>query len=181
MDRDESFSNLEEHVDEYLTDAEETAQAWADVLLDALNKAGDKQNCTADDKTVPVIEFDNLDEMLNVEPQEKSKEQIVALDPIAEAKAQKLFDQAVKEALEGNLSANSIQDLVEYYGNRTDIVEKINLRLEHEGSKLRLKKSEPIEVPGAEGNADVPWRGHRYTLVNGAKVVASETVWRAKK
>lgn len=103
-------------------------------------------------------------------------------DPITnDRQAKEALDGAFMNALQGELDAYAIHDLVEYFGDRTDVIAKINQRLEDEGSPLRLSQSGPIERPGAEGNPDVSWRGYTYALkdTQNGKMFDKTTVWRA--
>ncbi len=123
-------------------------------------------------------------EHVDLPKKEVAKEIAKALEPQkgdADKEAQERLDSAVKQALEGKLDADTIQDLCDQYGKKTDIVMKINLRLEAEGSNVRLKKSEPMERPGAEGVPGVNWQGFQYSLTKHGTVVNSATVWRTKK
>lgn len=148
------------------------AEDWGGCAEDAL----------LDLENYPVVKMPEIDSGLLPElklDNERPEEGSAIKDDKA---AREALDEVLMSALDGELDAHKVQDLVEYFGQRTDVIAKINQRLEAEGSALRLKVGPEIERPGAEGNPDVSWRGQQYSLIDTSsrETVQRATVWRSR-
>jgi hypothetical protein len=118
---------------EVIRDTEEDQEQGEGINVDDLLEAFGEIDRGAPNQPadLPDLEIDGgKEEMERVADNEPS--------PEAEKKAKRLLNEVYKSAENGVIDENVVRTLRDYYGKRTDIVDKVNSHLEEAGSSQRL-------------------------------------------